>query len=78
MKGAYQVERSDDVFEPVNARNYFFRDGGVLHLTDEYGRLVVAYAQGQWLTVHYDHDYVWDSRMTTEDARQAIRKRGQK
>lgn len=46
----YLVERKPDVFEDVGAPTWRV-DAGTLFFFDDDDDLVVAYAQGQWLTV---------------------------
>ena len=47
---SYIVERKPDVFEEVGAPTLMI-DAGTLAFYDEDNDLVVAYAQGQWITV---------------------------
>jgi len=81
MTGAYIVERTPDNFETVNAFSYRIDHGGTLVFKDEEGKLFMGFAPGTWLTFYYDQDHYRESstKMTTanEDAREAIRKRGQ-
>lgn len=47
---SYIVERKPGIFEEVGAPTWKV-DAGTLAFFDDSGDLVVAYAQGQWLTV---------------------------
>ena len=65
------VERTPDHFEPVAARRYDFKDGDLI-LYNPDGALVIGYARGQWLTVHYDEDYEWKSRAAVAKSRGVV------
>jgi hypothetical protein len=47
----FYVERPNREFDDVGASTIIFNAGGGLVFNDDSGRLVVAYATGQWKTV---------------------------